>query len=343
MIGGYFSPADRQQIAEMWAAYQPVSVIACALMVDPSTVHRELKLGNENGELDENKRLAYNPELAQLRFQEMYDTPTYYPHTAQKKYLLRRSYCHRGMFWNREVIDYIDEKLRATWSPEQIAGTPCGLKLPSWRTIYRWIYEKYLVNGNLKVLRRKGKSHGTKETRGKYNKGKSIRKRDKSVYRRKEAGHWEADTVVSGQGKSKACFAVLAERKTRFYIAVKMPDRKAETMEKAVVSALGQFPRELVKSITCDRGPEFANWQKIEEKLHCDVYFADPYCAWQKGTVENLNGLLREFYPKGRNLSRVSPATLKRNLALINARPRKVLNFHSPQDLWDFELSSCCS
>lgn len=70
MIGGYFSPADRQQIAEMWAAHQPVSVIACALMVDPSTVHRELKLGNENGELDENKRLAYNPELAQLRFQE---------------------------------------------------------------------------------------------------------------------------------------------------------------------------------------------------------------------------------------------------------------------------------
>ena len=103
--------------------------------------------------------------------------------------------------------------------------------MPSWRTIYRWIYEKYLVNGNLKVLRRKGKSHGEKETRGKNSKGKSIRKRDKSVYSRLEAGHWEADTVVSGQGKSKACFATLAERKTRFYIAVKMPDRRAETME----------------------------------------------------------------------------------------------------------------
>ena len=133
----------------------------------------------------------------------MHDIPTYYPHTAQKKYLLRRSYCHRGMFHSQEVIDYIEEKLRATWSPEQIACTPCELKMPSWRTIYRWIYEKYLVKGNLKVLRRKGKSHGVKETRGKYSKGKSIRKRDKSVYSRQEAGHWEADTVVSGQGKSK--------------------------------------------------------------------------------------------------------------------------------------------
>ena len=85
------------------------------------------------------------------------------------------------------------------------------------------------------------------------------------------------------------------------------------------------------------------SWRKIEERLHCDVYFAGPYCAWQKGTNENLNGLLREFYPKGRNLSRVAPATLKRNLALINARPRKVLNFHSPQELWDFELNSCCT
>lgn len=111
------------------------------------------------------------------------------------------------------------------------------------------------MNGNLKVLRRKGKSYGVKETRDKYSKGKSIRKRDKSVYSRQEAGQWKADTVVSGQGKSKACFATLAERKTRFYIAVKMPDRRAQTMEDAIVSALSGFPSELVKTVTCDRGP----------------------------------------------------------------------------------------
>jgi IS30 family transposase len=273
----------------------------------------------------------------------MYDIPTYYPHTAQKKYLLRRSFCHRGMFWNEEVISYINEKLRATWSPEQIACTACDLRMPSWRTIYRWIYEKYLVNGNLKVLRRKGKSHGTKEARGKYTKWKSIRKRDKSVYSRKDAGHWEADTVVSGLGKSKACFVTLAERKTRFYTAVKVPDKKADTVENAIVKLLSDLPSQLVKSITCDRGSEFANWANIEKRLGCDVYFADPYCAWQKGSNENSNGLLREFYPKGRNLSRVAPATLKRNLALINARPRKVLGFRSAQSLWDLELQNCCT
>ncbi len=268
--------------------------------------------------------------------------PAYYPHTAQKKYLLRRSYCHRGMFQDPEKLDYIKERLIETWSPKQISSTPCELEMPSTRTIYRWIYEKY-IDVNLKVLRRKGKSRGKKETRGKFNLGKSIRKRDKSVYKRLEFGHWEADTVVSGRGKSKACFATLAERMTRFYIAIKIPNRNADTMARAIVSALKELPNEAVKSITCDRGTEFANWKYIEEQLNCDAYFADPYCAWQKGTNENLNGLLREFYPKGRNLSRVSPTTLKKNLALINARPKKVLGFKKPSDLFELSVKKCCT
>jgi IS30 family transposase len=114
-------------------------------------------------------------------------------------------------------------------------------------------------------------------------------------------------------------------------------------MAKTIIEALSEFSDEAVKTITCDRGTEFANWQTIEEKLHCDVFFADPYCAWQKGTNENLNGLLREFYPKGRNLSRVSPTTLKKNLALINARPKKVLKFQKPIDLFELSLKKCCT
>ena len=245
----------------------------------------------------------------------------YYPHTAQRKYSLRRKFCHRGMFWNNEILDYIEDKLNKTWSPEQIAKTPCEIKMPSFKTIYRWIYEGYLVKGNVKVLRKRGKTRKRLGNGGRYTTGKSIRKRDKSVYKRQEVGHWEADTVVSGIGKSKACFATFAERKTRYYIAVWMPDRKAESMEKAAIKALGNLPSEMVKSITCDRGSEFGNWQNMEHKLKCYVYFADPYCAWQKGTNENSNGL-----------------TLKKNLALINARPKKVLGYKTPVDLFEQEL-----
>ena len=114
-------------------------------------------------------------------------------------------------------------------------------------------------------------------------------------------------------------------------------------MENAIVATLFPFPPQLVKTITCDSGTEFAIWRCIEERLHCEDCFADPYYVWQKGTSENLNGLLRELYPKCRNLSRVAPATVKRNLALLNARPRKALNFHSDQELWNFELNSCCT
>lgn len=208
------------------------------------------------------------------------DRYKYYPHTAQKKYMLRSSYRHRGVFWDSEVLEYINEKLLATWSPEQIANTPCELELPSFKTIYRWIYQKYLVRGNLKVLRRKGKTALGKETRGKLsNKGKSIRKRDKAVYKRLEFGHWEMDTVVSGLGKSKACFVTFAERKTRYYIAVKAESRNAETIANVVCKALSVYPKGTVKSITTDNGMEFAKWKEIERRLDTEIYFADAYCA----------------------------------------------------------------
>ena len=268
--------------------------------------------------------------------------PSYYPYTAQKKYEYRRTFCHRGIFHNEEIINYIEEKLSETWSPEQISNYECDLAIPSFKTIYNWLYKGYILKGNLSSLRFKGKKH-KKEARGKFNKGKSIRKRDRSVYKRKEFGHWEADTVVSGIGKSKACFMTLAERKTRQYVAIWMPDRKADTLEKTLIEYFESLPTEAVKTITCDRGSEFANWESIEKALNCDVYFADPYCAWQKGSNENSNGLLREFYPKGRNLSRVDKNKLKKNLELVNSRPKKVLGYQKPIDLFNLELTKCCA
>ena len=215
--------------------------------------------------------------------------------------------------------------------------------MPSFKTIYRWLYEGYICKGNVKVLRKKGRTRKRLGNGGRFTTGKSIRKRDKSVYKRKEFGHWEVDTVVSGRGKTKACFATIAERKTRYYIAIKIPNRTGEEMAKEIISELSKLPKGAVKTITCDRGSEFSEWRKIENELNCNMYFADPYCAWQKGTNENLNGLLREFYPKGRNLERVSEKTLKKNLALINARPKKVLHFQKPIDLFNEYLNKCCT
>lgn len=99
---------------------------------------------------------------------------------------------------------------------------------------------------------------------------------------------------------------------TRFYIALKCPNREAETVKDVIIQGLSQLPKEAVKTITTDNGKEFAKWADIEAALNCEVYFADPYCAWQKGTNENLNGLLREFYPKGRNLSHIATKTLQK-------------------------------
>ena len=271
------------------------------------------------------------------------DVPRYYPYTAQKKSNLRNSYRHRGIFWSKQVLTYIEEKLSLTWSPEQISKTPCEFKMPSFKTIYRWLYEGYICKGNVNVLRKKGKTRKRLGNGGRFTTGKSIRKRDKRIYKRKEFGHWEVDTVVSGRGKTKACFATIAERKTRYYIAIKIPNRTGEEMAKALIAELSKLPKEAVKTITCDRGSEFSEWREIENRLNCNMYFADPYCAWQKGTNENLNGLLREFYPKGRNLEKVSEKTLKKNLALINARPKKVLNFKKPVDLFYENLAKYCT
>ena len=317
----HFSIEERCCLREYYVKGKSLREIAKLLGRNVSSVSRELRRNRTH----------------------QYDIPRYYPYTAQKKSDLRNSYRHRGIFWDRKVLDYIEEKLALTWSPEQISNSECEFKLPSFKTIYRWLYEGHICKGNVKVLRKKGKTRKRLGTSGRFTTGKSIRKRDKSVYKRKDFGHWEVDTVVSGRGKTKACFATIAERKTRFYIAVKIPDRTGEEMAKALISTLSKLPKEAVKTITCDRGSEFSEWREIEKKLNCNMYFADPYCAWQKGTNENLNGLLREFYPKGHNLSRVSEKTLKKNLALINARPKKVLNFKKPIDLFNENLAKCCT
>lgn len=176
----------------------------------------------------------------------------------------------------------------------------------SFKTIYCWIYQGLLVKQDLTVLRYKGKHRKPRETRGRFNVGKSIRERPKEVKTRKTFGHWELDTIVSSRGKSKGCFATFVERKTRFYTAIKMPNRAAKSMESAISFLLDKLPDGAFKTATVDRGKEFSCYSNIEKNSEIQVYFADPYSSWQRGSNENGNGLLREFFPKQTDLAKVS-------------------------------------
>jgi IS30 family transposase len=266
----------------------------------------------------------------------------YYPYSSQKRYEERKSEAHNIIQFPLEVIQIIEQRIKETWSPEQIAAYYKNNGFPCYKTIYKWINEGIIINGNKSLLRRKGKC-GWYETRGKQNRGKSIRKRDKRIYKRADYGHWELDTVVSGLGKSKSCFITLVERKSRFYKAIKSPNRHADVVARLIIDYLKQYPSELVKTITTDNGKEFAEWEQIEKELNCEVYFCDTFCAWQKGSNENSNGLLREFFPKGYNLNRYTQVYIDKKVNLINNRPRKCNNWISPSKLMSEAISECCT
>ena len=266
----------------------------------------------------------------------------YYPYSSQKRYEERKSEAHNIIQFPLEVIQIIEQRIKETWSPEQIAAYYKNDGFPCYKTIYKWINEGIIINGNKSLLRRKGKG-GWYETKGKQNRGKSIRKRDKRIYKRADYGHWELDTVVSGLGKSKSCFITLVERKSRFYKAIKSPNRHADVVARLIIDYLKQYPSELVKTITTDNGKEFAEWEQIEKELNCEVYFCDTFCAWQKGSNENSNGLLREFFPKGYNLSRYTQVYIDKKVNLINNRPRKCNNWISPSKLMSEAISECCT
>lgn len=261
----------------------------------------------------------------------------YSSETAHRLYSERRMKCKSEGKYTPSLGALIEEKLRATWSPEQIVGGMLDGQI-SFKTIYRWINNKKLAVGTINLLRQKGKRQKPQEKRGRLTVGRTIHSRNAVVNERKEFGHWELDSVVSGRGKSKGCLATFLERKSRFYFAVLMPNRTARSMQTAIETLCKLFPN-AVKSVTTDRGKEFACWPFVETFLKVPVYFADPYSSWQRGSNENANGLIREFFPKASDLSLVTPEQLQYALSCIVHRPRKILNWKTSYEVFMSELS----
>jgi len=202
---------------------------------------------------------------------------SYKSEEAQIHYKKRRKRCRPHGKRTENTIEMINEKLDLTWSPEQIANRLFQGTL-SFKTIYRWLYEGF-INRDLNVLRHKGKRQKPRETRGRFNVGTSIRKRPKEIKTRETFGHWELDSVVSGRGKSKGCLATFLERKTRWYIALKMPNRTATSMENAIRTLQRCLPAGAFQTATVDRGKEFSCYSVVEKELGIDVYFAEPYSS----------------------------------------------------------------
>lgn len=255
---------------------------------------------------------------------------------AQACYEKHRKYSTWSGKWTKELSERIADALLLTWSPEQIAHTVTKGEVSS-KTIYIWTYEKKIPDVSLENLRHKGKQR-KRDQRSVFSIGRPISERPEEVKNRENFGHWELDTMVSSRGESKGCFATFVERKTRLYTALKIEDRTAESMEKAIKNLYTTLPIGAFKTATTDRGKEFACAKIIESELGVPVYFADAYSPWQRGSNENSNGLLREFFPKKTDLSTVSEKELVDTLFLINSRPRKCLHWSSPIDLFLSQL-----
>ena len=257
--------------------------------------------------------------------------------SAQRAYCARRKDCKPTGKCTPDLVLLITDKMEATWSPEQISNT-VTMGIVGYKTIYNWLYSGVLPAITTKNLRHKGKRRKA-EKRGQFSMGIPISQRPKDVNGRETLGHWELDSMVSSRGESKGCFATFVERKSRLYTAFKTPDRTAASMQMAISKLYNALPMGAFKTATTDRGKEFACATAIKEQLGLPLYFADAYSSWQRGSNENSNGLLREFYPKKTNLALVNQDELTHNLFLINSRPRKCLGWKSPIQVFLHEVA----
>ena len=239
---------------------------------------------------------------------------------------------------------YVAEKLIIGWTPELIAGRIKheGL-LPStnYESIYQWLYVdrkdliKYLPRAHRK-RRKRGSAkykHATK-----IPDRVPIEHRSPEANSRQELGHWEADTAVSRQ--SKGAIAVLIERQTRLVKIYKLPSKSALNMQDALVLSLQDLPQSLRKSITYDNGTENVRHGEINQSLGTASFFCQPYSSWEKGSVENVIGLIRRTYPKKTDWNLISQSDLDTIQFTLNHRPKKCLNFLSPAEAFSVALAA---
>ena len=310
---------EREDISRGIAAGLSMRSIASQLQRSPSTVSREI---HRNGGYDQ-YRAASADQAAWDRAQR------------PKRCKLSKHPALKRL---------VALKLKGHWAPEQIAGW-LKREYPdnedyhvSHETIYKTLFiqargalkkelQKYL---RTQRAMRRPKQHSLKKSGlGQIKNMATIRERPASVEDRALPGHWEGDLIA---GSNNSYIATLVERHTRYVMLKKVDGKETETVVNALIKQAHKLPRELYKSLTWDRGKEMADHERFTLATDIKVYFCDPRSPWQRGSNENTNGLLRQYFPKGTNLSVHSQAKLNAVARQLNERPRKTLGFYSPAE-----------
>jgi IS30 family transposase len=317
MHGRHLTLPQRELLAIGLALGDTQAEVAKELGCHPSTIRRELKRNQADG--------TYLPAQAQAQAEQR-------RRASKPPWKLERP----------ELAAFVQEGLRQYWSPQEIAGR-WRKKHPrsrrqwvSHQCLYDWIWRQQAQGQSWqRYLRRAYKQRrrrqGSPETRGQIAGRVGIEQRPVVVEKRRRLGDWESDRV-EGSG-STVSLASHVERKSRYTVLAKLADGKAATFNAGTIEAFGrhgQLPR---RTLTADNGKEFAAHAELAAGLGLDVYFARPYHAWERGTNENTNGLVRQFFPKGLDLRQVTPRQVAHVERLLNNRPRKCLGYRTPLEV----------
>lgn len=326
-VGRYLSHAEREEVLRLNASGEGIRAIARAIGRDPSTISRELKRGETTR--------GYSAARGQRHADQARRTPR-----AAK------------LATNQRLRTEVESRLRQHDSPEQIAGR---LKVdfpddPEMRVCAETIYQALYIQarGGLKqeltqhlrrgrVIRKPHRKEG--ERRGRIAGMVMISERPAEVEDRAVPGHWEGDLIM-GSTSSNSAVGTLVERTTGFVMLLHLPNgHGALAVQEALVEKMSQLPEQLRRSLTWDQGYELSRHTAIAAATEMDIYFCDPHSPWQRGSNENANGLLRQYMPKGTDLSFHGPGLLDAYAAELNARPRKRHGFRTPAEVLNQLLS----
>jgi transposase, IS30 family len=314
----YLTQDDRIEIADGLARGEPVKQIAARIGKSYQSVYREIA---RNRKPDG----RYQP---------------WYAHN--QAYLRRRRPKPRRLSADAELREVVAGQLAEHWSPAQISRwlRRRYRRRAGWHvcteTLYEAVYRGLVVPVSAQSLRT-GRTYRHRRGRGRTRDGalkqstsmKSIHQRPAAARSRRQAGHWEGDLIVGAAQRS--AIATLVERKFRLTVLVQVPrNHTAQTVGDALIGAFTQLPAGLRRTLTWDQGNEMFHHQRIEQATGLKIYFADPHSPWQRGSNENTNGLLRQYFPKGTDLSTWTAGQLDRVAAELNDRPRLCLNDRSP-------------